>query len=315
MFRPGLRAGLVLILALVVSAAVGSPPASAAGGRISVTGTQLSRDGKFFTIYGATVYPSGGIGWKDGGFRSYLDGRIADARGVGLNTLRITDFIDGVTSDVYDPAVWGNIDYALEKAAADNIVVILDLSTYRNHLKDVFGVMPYRVADWIGFLDFVGNRYRDNAALAYVALAGEPDAPLSSQSLRPTTAQLTDFYRDASSELHRVAPRLLISSGGLMQLDWDSGIDWQTIFSLPNILPAVHAYSSADVDTSLPRVSRWAAQHDKPLILKSSARSRASGTRRGHHIVGPCMASGIGTVLPESRSGTSDPSSPNPRTT
>ncbi|WP_436524123.1 cellulase family glycosylhydrolase [Actinoplanes sp. HUAS TT8] len=266
------------LVAMVVAGMAGAVPAQAAGaGRVTASGTHLVRDGGYFPLYAASVYPSGS-GWKDAGFRSYFDGVVADEAGAGLNTLRLTDFIKDVTTDPYDPVMWGNVDYAIQRAAANGLAVILDLSTFRNDLlRKAPTASPYLVEYWTTFLDFVGNRYRDETAIAYVALAGEPEGPKSEVSGRPASpAELTAFYQAASAELHRVAPDLLISSGGLMQLYWDSGIEWQSIFALPNILPAVHIYHDEDLPL-LATVAKWTAQHDKPLILEEFGEKQSAG--------------------------------------
>lgn len=253
----------------------GPAPARAADppGRITVSGTHLSRDGSYFPLYAASVYPSGGVGWTDAGFPAYFDGVVGDAADAGLTTLRLTDFL---SADPYDPVAWANVDYAVRRSASSGLAVILDLSTYRNLLKGRH-VAPYEIARWTAFLDFVGARYRDETAIAYVALAGEPDGPESTEDGRPDSpAQLTGFYQAASAELHRVAPDLLISSGGLLQLYWNSGVDWPAIFALPNILPAVHVYRTEDAD-KLAEVARWTAQHDKPLILEEFGEDQEKG--------------------------------------
>jgi hypothetical protein len=58
----------------------------------------------------------------------------------------------------------------------------------------------------------------------------------------------------------------LISTGGLLYLDWNSGIDWRTIFGLPNIsLANVHIYSDGD-RSMMPTVASWARTNNKPFV-------------------------------------------------
>jgi len=147
--------------------------------------------------------------------------------------------------------------------------VILDFSSYRNllHTQQKF---PYDPDSWAGFLHYAGSRYAHNPAILNYSIAGEPAAPKGRDPFRPTTTQLTDFYRGASMQL-RLADqgRHLISSGGLLYLDWDSGIDWRAIFSLPAIdIAAIHVYSQGDRDTTMPNVSSWAGAHGKVFQIE-----------------------------------------------
>ena len=196
------------------------------------SGRNLMLNGGTWYCYHASLYPVG-VNYKSAGFRSYIDTQIQRADYAHLNAVRLTDFLQGTTSDPYDATVWNNIDDVMQKANEKNMKVILDLSTYRNFLKQSQGKMPYNMNDWNAFLDWVANRYKDDARLAFYSIAGEPAPPNSSESLRPTTSQLTNFYRDASNRIRSKDSKHLISSGGLLQLDWNSGIDWQAIFSQP----------------------------------------------------------------------------------
>ena len=51
-------------------------------------------------------------------------------------------------------------------------------------------------------------------------------------------------------------PNHLVSPGGLLQLDWNSGIDWKHVFGLAdNDVCSIHDYSSNDRQITTPNVS------------------------------------------------------------
>ncbi len=188
----------MFLLVLLIAAPFYYASASAAPGFITAKGTKLYQQGKEWYLYGASIYQSGGIGWKNSQFRSYIDEQLQKAVDAKLNTVRVLDFLHLDTQDPYDSVVWENVDYVIHQADAKGLRVILDLATYRNLLK-LQGKMPYDMSDWNEFLDFVGQRYAKEKAIAYYALAGEPDAPNGSDPLRPTTQILTDFFTQASA--------------------------------------------------------------------------------------------------------------------
>ena len=200
--------------------------------------------------------------------QSYIDQEIAMARSGGLNTLRAVNFLDDV-ANYRDQAVWSNVDYLMCQARALHMFVILDLSTYRNNLIKMSKI-PYNARDYVGFLDFVGKRYRNEPALAFYSLAGEPAAPNGSDVPMVSTQALTEFFAQTSAMLHAAdRGHHLISSGGLLYLDPGSGIDWESIFSLPCIdLASIHVYSTWDQDNAVPMVSRWAVRHSKPFVIE-----------------------------------------------
>ncbi|UVI31987.1 glycoside hydrolase family 5 protein [Paenibacillus spongiae] len=268
---------VILVMVLTVSAPLYCSSASSAPGFITAKGTKLYQQGKEWYLYGASIYQSGGIGWKNSQFRNYIDEQLQVAVDAKLNTVRVLDFLHLDTQDPYDSIVWDNVDYVIQQAEAKGLRVILDLATYRNLLKNQ-GKFPYDMNDWNAFLDFVGQRYAKEKAIAYYALAGEPDAPNGSEPLRPTTQQLTDFFTQASDRLHQSAPKQLISSGGLSYLDWNSGVDWEAIFSAPNIdIAAVHVYSEGDLNITVPTVAQWAKDHNKPLLNEEFGKQQSMG--------------------------------------
>ncbi len=243
--------------------------------------TKLYLNGKEWTPHGASLYPTGpSSNFKDSGFRDYMKNITTLAASDKFTTVRIVNFIDGATTDPFDSTVWANVDYLISQAAANNLKVILDLSIFRNFLLQNKKIMPYNYADWKDMIDFVGKRYKDNPTVWLYSLAGEAEGPRAGDAahtaLRPSTIQLTTFYKEASNALHAVAPNQLISTGGLIFLDYDSGIDWKSIFSLPNIsLPAVHVYG-ANMEQAVPIISAWCKRNNKLLFLEEFGKEKTA---------------------------------------
>lgn len=198
------------------------------------------------------------------------------ALALNLNTLRLTDFLDAHPSSpraAFDPARWAAVDRLIAASGAAGLHVELDLSTYRNLLLGV-GVNPYTF-DWGPFLDFVarrrntvtGVRYGNDPTIALVAFAGEVGPVNGNPGPGVSTTQLTTFFRTVMDRWAVNAPRQLLTSGGLLQLDWNSGIDWRAIMALPrNAVPAIHVYSANDRNVTVPAVAAYAAALGKPWI-------------------------------------------------
>src|SRR5438309_1389526 len=133
-------------------------------------------------------------------------------------------------------------------------------------------------AHWGAFISFVANRrntvtgvrYADDPTIAIVAFAGEVE-PVNStaNSLGVTTLQVTNFFKKAFASWGAIDPNHLLSSGGLLQLDWNSGIDWRTIFALPGSdLCSIHDYSRADQTITTPSVASYCASIGRPWITE-----------------------------------------------
>jgi hypothetical protein len=195
--------------------------------------------------------------------RRYLDHWLDLAHSAGLDAVRPTDFLDGV-SDWRAAAPWQNLDHLVTGAASRGMVVILDLSAYRNLLLRL-GARPYDPRAWSSFLNFVGSRYARAEAVAYYAIAGEPAPPAAGAS-----TDYVAFYRAALARLHAAdRGHHLISTGGLNHLEDGSAIPWQQLFELPGQdLVALHLYSDDDRQLVLPVVAAWAAQERKPLVVE-----------------------------------------------
>jgi hypothetical protein len=189
---------------------------------------------------------------------------------------------------------WQRVDSILAALRARGLKAILDLSAYRNCLQNWLvahgsSVTPYSY-DWSTFIRFVAKRvnsltgipYKRDPTIAFVSFAGEPNPPNSEEPLKPTTDELTTFYRTAFSVWRAYDRNHMLSSGGLLHIDWEeafgnpagSGIDWQAIFSLRyNDVPAIHSYwhnfppTSAN-DYRSPKVSTYCASIRKPWLTE-----------------------------------------------
>jgi len=258
-------------------------------------GRQLVLGGRPWGLYGASAYGTTNPGGP--GDISDLVGLAADA---GLNTIRIVNFLEEGSPSAprdpavaaFDPASWDRVDAVLAALRRAGLKAILDLSTYRNLVQNWLvatgaTTTPYSW-DWGPFLRFVATRqnratrraYRNDPTIAIVSFAGEPNPPNSGEPLKPTTVELTRFYRAAFRAWRRFDDAHLLSNGGFIHLDWEerygnpagSGIDWRAIFALEeNDVPAIHTYPSipsrAD-DFASPKVSVYCASIRKPWLTE-----------------------------------------------
>jgi hypothetical protein len=202
---------------------------------------------------------------------------VARAQAAGLNTIRIVNPLNEGGSVATEPtreAAWVRVDALIAAAEQADLLVILDLSTYRNLLYRN-NINPY-TRDWKPFLTFVANRtntvsgrvYKEDPTIAIVSLAGEVEPPNGSQNtLGVTKAQVTEFFRVAGAAWKSLDTNHILSSGGLLQLDWDSGIDWKAIFGLSSMdICSIHNYSSNDSTKTTPAVAAHCASIGKPWI-------------------------------------------------
>lgn len=231
------------------------------------------------------LFVRGGQPWvmKVGSMYAGLDdpvGALARLRALGLNTVRITDFLDQDHGDPatapYDEAMWRRVDQVIAAARRSGMSVLLDLSTYRNLLVRA-GRDAYRT-DWSPFLDFVVNRqntatgvrYGADPTIALVAFAGEPAAITGrDNTFGLTTDELTDFYRRVEQYWHDRAPGQLLTTGGFLFLDWNSGIDLPGIMNLPhNDVFTIHVYSEGDLRQTIPAVSAEARRSGRAWMVE-----------------------------------------------
>ncbi|NHC44727.1 cellulase family glycosylhydrolase [Motilibacter aurantiacus] len=254
-----------------------APAPTPATGRVSVCGTSFCLDGRRWAMRAGSVY-------------GMLD-RPVEAAGLavaaGLNTIRVTDFLEGTAADAAaaEERWWLRVDRLVAAARQAGLRVLLDLSVYRNLLARQ-GVNPY-TKDWGQLLRTVARRtntvtrvrYADDPTIALIALAGEAEPPKGSPAPTvPTTAQLTAFFARSLAQWHEAAPATLASTGGFLQLDWDSGIDWRSIMALPhNAACSLHVYSTGDLDTTVPAVASYCRALGKPWIAEEFGQESSGG--------------------------------------
>lgn len=241
--------------------------------QVTVCGTRLCLDGWPWRVNGGSTNGSPSDGQTP-------DGNFSLAQDLKLNTVRLTDFIRqpgrlGVGE--YDPQRWADVDQMIARAAQGNLKVELDLSTYRNFLASQSPTFNPYTYDWTPFLTFVANRtntvtgqrYGSDPTIAFVAFAGETEAPDHTDSLRRgvTKQQLISFYDSAMTLWGTLAPGQIRIPGGMLFLN-EQNMPWREIFSLKSCdLPAMHSYSAAD-ERSMPVLSAFASDLGKPWFLE-----------------------------------------------
>ena len=265
--RSTLVAGVVLV-ATFTSPVTAARADTAGSDVVKVCGTKLCLGGISWRLHGGTVY----------GHSSASDA-VNRAKALRLNTIRLTDWLDvdgSVQAAPFDETRWRKVDADLTAAKGAGIRVILDLSTYRNLLVR-HSINPYTY-DWKPFLNFVVNRrnsvngvrYGSDPTIALVSFAGEVEPINASDNrLGVTTQQVTDFFRIMFAFWATNAPQQLKTTGGFLQLDWNSGIDWKAIMALPGSnVCSIHVYSSGDQNITLPAVADYCRSLGKPWITE-----------------------------------------------
>lgn len=240
--------------------------AMAGAGMVTACGSALCLDGRPWRLHGASVL----AGLDD---PASTVGRASQA---GLNAIRIVNFLDeenGSADAEYSEWHWERVDRLVAAAGANNLKVILDLSTFRNLLMQS-GRNPY-THDWASFIAFAANRintvsglrYGSDPTIAVVAIAGEVE-PINTPDnvLGVTTAQVTAFFTRAFAEWRVHDEMHVLASGGLLHFDWDSGVDWRGIFRAADIC-SIHNYSPAD-SRATPVVAAYCADLGKPWITE-----------------------------------------------
>jgi hypothetical protein len=241
-------------------------------------GTRLCLANKTFPLHGASALFS----------RDDPTGTAASARAAGLNTLRITNWLqeDGdLRTGPYDAKRWAGVDRVIAAARAQGLKVELDLTTYRNFLQR-HRINPYG-ADWGPFVRWVaarrntvtGARYATDPTIALVAFAAEVEPPGSPASpVRYTTQQITSFFARTLGQWRAVDAVHLLTPGGLLHLDYDTGIDWRSIMRLPVVdVCGLHVYSPGDENVTVPAVSAFCTALDKPWFTEEFGAERGMG--------------------------------------
>lgn len=265
------------VAAAPVGPASGAPPAP---GAVSVCGRSLCAAGRPFVIRGATAY----------GTYSEPKAEVALARAAGLNTLELVEFDTRyhVLSDTMSTATWDRVDRFIAVARSGGLHVILDLAEYGQSLQAA-GETPTTV-DWEPYLRFIadrrntrdGLRYRDDPTLAMVELFGEACYPGQSSSTCPpgttgTTAEMRGFFDRSEREWHALAPKILVSSGGLSHLDHrdrptgvSSGIPYRAVYADPaDAVCDLEVNSPGDLAQSIAKVTGYCRSIGKPWFLSA----------------------------------------------
>lgn len=268
----GRRRPIIVLLATVVAAVVATlapaparaddpvtPPLS----RIVACGTLLCTESGPWSMHAGTVYTSLDV----------PEVVLPLLQAAGANTVRITDFFPEeapAASLLDDEASWTRLDRFIAAAQAAGLYSIIDLSTYRNALLRE-GLDPY-AHDWLPFLlklagrvnTVTGVAYPDDPAIAMVLLAGEP-LPTTSPS---ASERMYWFFRTNLHRLRLLLPSTLVSSGGFIHLDWDSGIPWRAIASMSEQqVCSVHVYGRGMLDAAR-RMARLCRDLGKPWIAE-----------------------------------------------
>jgi hypothetical protein len=240
---------------------------SSAGPFLQTDGSRLTCAGDQVPLTGFTFYPAllgGAKAWHDPSFPSYIDHVLDMGAAAGQNLVRATDQWDshagGQTAD--DPIVWSNMDYLLAAARKRGVFVVIDLSAFRWLLTSQ-GADPSRADLWIPFIDQVAARYRDNTAIAFYSIVGEPKPPTSAAELEA----LLGFYRTTTEALRAADPNHLITVGGFNHMEDHPELGWwQAIDALAtNDIVGVKTYSQHDLDL-MPAISAFARSVGKPVV-------------------------------------------------
>jgi hypothetical protein len=237
-------------------------------------GSQFCFNGERVELFGATFYPYWehdktiyrSRAWLQLDFKEYVDYILDLAQDAHLNTLRVTNYLD-ISSSWDTSIIWKNMNYFISEAEKRHIWVILDLSTYRQWLIRHNVKAVYNAENWRNFVKFVTKRYKDAPNIAYYSITGEIPATNTDGI---TATQYVQFFNTVLDLIHTGdAGNHLISVGGFLYLNFDSGIPWRALYSLPyNDIVAIHLYSDGDRNITLPTVSEFAKLIGKPFLIE-----------------------------------------------
>lgn len=214
-------------------------------------GQQLVYNSQFLRLTGSTFYPGsagGSAAWRSPQFTQYIDHILDMEAQAGQNLIRPTDFWNpnDAGQQVDDPVVWHNLDYAVCAAKQRGMFVIMDISAFK-WLLMVQSHDPYDIQRWESFLLAVARHYRDEPAIVYYSILGEPSPPQTPEASR----QLVAFYRTLTDTLYAADPHHLISAGGFNHMEDESPQMpwWHQIYALPhNDIDGFKTYSQLDID-------------------------------------------------------------------
>ena len=258
-------------------------------GVVAPCGLQLCAGATPIHLFGASEYQSS----SDTGI-DHVPGTISLAQQMRLNTIRVINFYDSKKSPTTEPfneTQWVKVDNMIAAAGTAGMHVDLSLGDYRNILWNNC-VNPY-TADWGQFISFVAQRtntvtgqtYGSDPTIATLSLAGEPlsvgsrtfTASGTNQActISYTTQDLTSFYTRTLHQWKTVA-RVSVNTGGLGYLNFNSGIDWKTIFALADDdICAIKTYGG--MMQFAPTVAAYCAGINKPWIDEEFGYQQSDG--------------------------------------
>ena len=265
------------------------PPAEPVTSFVTQQGAKLMLDGKEYRIAGTNNY------YMHYGEYSMIKDVLDDCVDMGINTIRVWGFMDGINHEhtmQSKPGVYGGakssydkLDYTVAEAKKRGIRVVIALT---NNWGD-FGGMP-RYVEWFKgshhddfyknpkivqcFKDYVKhlinhkNRYtgivnNEEPAIMTWQLGNEPRA----QSDK-TGNTLYNWAKELSNYVRTLAPKQLIALGteGFYarkgNSDWayngNDGVDWDRNITLPNInYGTLHLYPET---WTKPNIEEWGTQ-------------------------------------------------------
>ena len=257
------------------------PPGGSDSGFVRVCGTSFCIRNSRFWIKGATAY----------GQYDAPSALVASASDGNLNTLELVEFdiAHHELSDTRSPATWARIDKVIAAARAQHLHVILNLSEFGQSLQEAGSTMSSSSwqPQWNDYLSFVANRvntatgvvYKSDPTIAMVEIWGEIPAPGYSGAVG-SSDQLQAFYAATLAAWKKLAPNILISSGGFSYLnDPQSHIPWRAIMSDPNNAACSFEINSAsDRNTTARMVTQYCRALGKPWFLAAwSSCNKATG--------------------------------------
>jgi hypothetical protein len=158
--------------------------------------------------------------------------------------------------------------------------VILNLSEFGQSLQAAGEAMDS--ADWQPrwdqYLSFIARRvntltgltYGEDPTIAMVEIWSEIPAPAYGDAVG-TTQQIQTFYAAALSTWKRLAPHILVSTGGLSHVnDPRSGVPWQALTNDPNNAACdveINSYPDRDISTRM--VTSYCRSLGKPWFLSA----------------------------------------------
>src|SRR5512135_3653472 len=267
------------VLAAAILAAV-APPASAQG-----TGPAFDRGKKLGR--GVNVLGYDPI-WKSFGKARFKDEHFRLIREAGFSTVRINLHalqLMGRAPDYKLPASWlETLDWAIEKALAAGLNVILDLHNYNDVAKAPEAFKPRLLAFW----KQIGERYKGAPPNLLFEILNEPNGKL-------TAALWNAWLAEALAVIRATNPGRAVVIG---PPEWN-GFRFLDALALPdvdrNIIVTVHYYEpfpfthqgapwspetvrlkgvtwgseaqARQLDADFDRVQAWSRKHDRPILL------------------------------------------------